>query len=64
MRKFGRLNGLKAERGKRAKRGGAGRINEMCGSRKELQNLAASKRTHQNRAISGVNLRRAARLRH
>ena len=34
----------KAGRGKRAKRGGTGRINEMHGSRKELQNLATSKR--------------------
>lgn len=41
MKKFGRLNGLKAERGKRAKQSGTGRINEMHGSRKELQNLAA-----------------------
>ena len=38
MRKFGRLNGRKAERGKRAKQSGTGRINEMHGSRKELQN--------------------------
>ena len=43
MKKFGRLNGRKAERGKRAKQSGTGRINEMHGSRKELQNLATSK---------------------
>ena len=44
MKKFGRLNGLKAERGKWAKQGKAWRINGTCGSRKELQNLATSKR--------------------
>ena len=37
MRKFGRLNGRKAERDKQMKRGGTGRINEVHGSRKELQ---------------------------
>ena len=44
MKKFGLLRVRKAGRGKRAKRGGTGRINEMHGSRKELQNLATSKR--------------------
>ena len=57
MKKFGRLNGYKAERGKRGetRRDGANKRSAQL-----AQVAIKFSGTHQNRAVSGVNLRRAA----